>query len=162
MSGDHNMRGEDDDEISTSTHFLPKPKTYGCDQNEFSPDWDQMAVLVEQSQEQAAKIEHLEAKRLQDRNAMDAMKLANEQWSVQCRQLEKKLAERSAEHLAAHITYDKGYQAGRDDTKDAEAEFNRGIEAAQHRLMQMHRIATERHNLYHHAALELNKLKEPT
>jgi len=60
MSGDHNMRGEDDDEISTSTHFLPKPKTYGCDQNEFSPDWDQMAVLVTHSQEQAAKIEQLE------------------------------------------------------------------------------------------------------
>jgi hypothetical protein len=76
--------------------------------------------------------------------------------------LRAKLAERAAEHLAAHITYDKGYQAGRDDTKDAEDEFNRGIEAAQQRLMQMHRIATERHNLYHHAALELNKLKEPT
>ena len=39
-------------------------------------------------------------------------------------------------------------------------QFNRGIEAAQQRLMQMHRIATERHNLYHHAALELAKLKE--
>jgi len=39
-------------------------------------------------------------------------------------------------------------------------QFNRGIEAAQQRLMQMHRIAAERHNLYHHAALELAKLKE--
>ena len=29
--------------------------------NEFNPDWDQMAVLVEQSQEQAAKIEQLES-----------------------------------------------------------------------------------------------------
>ena len=35
-----------------------------------------------------------------------------------------------------------------------------GIEAAQQRLMQMHRIATERHNLYHHAAIEIAKLKE--
>jgi len=51
MSGDHNMRGEDHDEISTSTHFLPKPKTYGCDPNEFNPDWDQMAVLVERINE---------------------------------------------------------------------------------------------------------------
>ena len=59
--------------------------------NEFNPDWDQMAVLVTHSQEQAAKIE----------------------------QLEKKLAERSAEYLAAHITYDKGYQAGRQDAEDA-------------------------------------------
>ena len=33
--------------------------------------------------------------------------------------LEKKLAERSAEHLAAHITYDRGYQAGRQDAEDA-------------------------------------------
>jgi len=30
--------------------------------NEFNPDWDQMAVLVEHSQEQAAKIEQLEKK----------------------------------------------------------------------------------------------------
>ena len=37
-----------------------------------------------------------------------------------------------------------------------------GIEAAQQRLMQMHRIASERHNLYGHAALELDKLKEGT
>lgn len=37
-----------------------------------------------------------------------------------------------------------------------------GIEAAQQRLMQMHRIASERHNLYGHAALELAKLKEGT
>ncbi len=51
-------------------------------------------------------------------------------------------------------------QAGRDDTKDAEDEFNRGIEACMSRLYEMHRIATERHNLYHHAALELAKLKE--
>jgi len=28
--------------------------------NEFNPDWDQMAVLVTHSQEQAAKIEELE------------------------------------------------------------------------------------------------------
>lgn len=28
--------------------------------NEFNPDWDQMAVLVTHSQEQAAKIEQLE------------------------------------------------------------------------------------------------------
>ena len=55
--------------------------------NEFNPDWNQMAVLVEQSQDQAAKIE----------------------------QLEKQLAERSAEYLAAHITYDNGYEAGRQD-----------------------------------------------
>ena len=34
-------------------------------------------------------------------------------------QLEKRLAERSAEYLAAHITYDKGYQAGRQDAEDA-------------------------------------------
>ena len=38
------------------------------------------------------RIDALEAQKLQDRNAMDAMKLANEQWSVQCRQLEKQLA----------------------------------------------------------------------
>ena len=63
--------------------------------NEFNPDWDQMAVLVAQSQEQAAKIE----------------------------QLEKKLAERSAEYLAAHITHDKGYQEGRQDAEDAHKEF---------------------------------------
>ena len=30
--------------------------------NEFNPDWDQMAVLVTHSQEQAAKIEQLEKK----------------------------------------------------------------------------------------------------
>ena len=58
--------------------------------NEFNPDWDQMAILVEQSQEQAAKIE----------------------------QLEKQLAERSAEYLAAHITYDNGYEAGRQDERE--------------------------------------------
>lgn len=33
--------------------------------------------------------------------------------------LRAKLAERSAEYLAAHITYDKGYQAGRQDAEDA-------------------------------------------
>ena len=37
------------------------------------------------------RIDALEAQKLQDRNAMDAMKLANEQWTVQCRQLEKQL-----------------------------------------------------------------------
>jgi len=41
-------------------------------------------------------------------------------------------------------------------------EFNRGVEAAQQRLMQMHRIATKRHNFYGHAAIELAKLKETT
>ena len=86
--------------------------------NEFNPDWNQMAVLVEQSQEQAAKIEQLEAHRRQDRNAMDAMKLANEQWTQECRRLEKQLAERSAEYLAAHITYDNGYEAGRQDERE--------------------------------------------
>ena len=44
----------------------------------------------------------------------------------QIRELEKKLAERSAEYLAAHITYDKGYRAGRQDAEDA---FKRAIEA---------------------------------
>jgi len=41
------------------------------------------------------RITELEAQKLQDRNAMDAMKLANEQWSVQCRQLEKQLVAHS-------------------------------------------------------------------
>lgn len=36
--------------------------------NEFNPDWDAMAVMVEQSQEQAAKIEQLE-KKLAERSA---------------------------------------------------------------------------------------------
>ena len=58
--------------------------------NEFNPDWNQMAVLVEQSQEQAAKIDALE----------------------------KQLAERFAEYLAAHITYDNGYEAGRQDERE--------------------------------------------
>ena len=44
--------------------------------------------------------------------------LDNEQ-AAKIEQLEKKLAERSAEYLAAHITYDKGYQAGRQDAEDA-------------------------------------------
>ena len=51
--------------------------------------------------------------------------LDNEQ-AAKIEQLEKKLAERSAEYLAAHITYDKGYQAGRQDAEDA---FKRAIEA---------------------------------
>ena len=51
--------------------------------------------------------------------------------------LRAKLAARSAEYLAAHITYDKGYQAGRDDTKDAEEEFNRGIKVCMSRLHEM-------------------------
>ncbi len=42
---------------------------------------------------------------------------------------------------------------------DAEDEFNRGIEDCMSRLYEMHRTATERHNLYHHAALELAKLR---
>ena len=100
--------------------------------------------------------------------------------------LRGKLVERQAEYLAAHITYDKGYQSGREDAEDAEKdtrlwvralemEFTddgtphvksyhlgwlAGIEASQQRLMQMHRTASERHNLYGHAALELEKLKE--
>jgi len=59
-----------------------------------------------------------------------------------------------------HAQYLLEQGAGKDDTKDAEDEFNRGIEACMSRLYEMHRIATERHNLYHHAALELAKLKE--
>ena len=43
--------------------------------------------------------------------------LDNEQ-AAKIEQLEKKLAERSAGYLAAHITYDKGYQAGRQDAED--------------------------------------------
>ena len=43
--------------------------------------------------------------------------LDNEQ-AAKIEQLEKRLAERSAEYLAAHITYDKGYQAGRQDAED--------------------------------------------
>ena len=43
------------------------------------------------------RITELEAQKLQDRNAMDAMKLANEQWSVQCRQLEKQLVAKRKE-----------------------------------------------------------------
>ncbi len=37
------------------------------------------------------RITELEAQKLQDRNAMDAMKLANEQWTQECRRLEKQL-----------------------------------------------------------------------
>ena len=37
------------------------------------------------------RIDALEAQKLQDRNAMDAMKLANEQWTQECRRLEKQL-----------------------------------------------------------------------
>ena len=37
------------------------------------------------------RIAELEAQKLQDRNAMDAMKLANEQWTQECRRLEKQL-----------------------------------------------------------------------
>ena len=109
--------------------------------NEFNPDWDQMAVLVTHSQEQAAKIEQLEAQKLQDRNAMDAMKLANEQWTQECRRLEKKLAERSAEYLAAHITHDKGYQEGRQDAEDAHKEFVEPMTEVADRFA--HRMALE-------------------
>ena len=52
--------------------------------------------------------------------------LDNEQ-AAKIEQLEKKLAERSAEYLAAHITYDKGYRAGRQDAADA---FKRAMEAS--------------------------------
>lgn len=75
--------------------------------------WDQMAVLVEQSQKQAAKIE----------------------------QLEKKLAERSAKYLAAHITYDKGYQEGRQDAEDAHKEFVEPMTEVADRFA--HRMALE-------------------
>lgn len=148
MSGDHNMRGEDNDEISTSTHFLPKPKTYGCDPNEFTEPCKHFLTGITNKSAAECPYCGIDKWKTNYANAMDVNA-----------DLRAKIAERSAEHLAAHITYDKGYQAGRDDAEDA---FNRGIEAAQQRLMQMHRIATERHNLYHHAALELNKLKEPT
>lgn len=87
------------------------------------------------------RITELEAQKLQDRNAMDAMKLANEQWTQECRRLEKKLAERSAEHLAAHITHDKGYQEGRQDAEDAHKEFVEPMtEVADHFA---HRMALE-------------------
>lgn len=87
------------------------------------------------------RITELEAQKLQDRNAMDAMKLANEQWTVQCRQLEKKLAERSAEYLAAHITHDKGYQEGRQDAEDAHKEVVEPMDEVADRFA--HRMALE-------------------
>ena len=37
------------------------------------------------------RIDALEAQKLQDRNAMDAMKLANEPWTQECRRLKKQL-----------------------------------------------------------------------
>ena len=37
--------------------------------------------------------------------------------------LQAKLAERSAEYLAAHTTHDKGYQAGREDSKGNEEDL---------------------------------------
>ena len=55
----------------------------------FKPDWDEKAVLVEEMQRMAKRIE----------------------------ELEQKVAARSAEHLAAHITHDKGYQEGRQDAQ---------------------------------------------
>ena len=57
---------------------------------EFNPDWDEKAVLVKEMQRMAKRIE----------------------------ELEKKVEERSVEHLAAHLTHDKGYQAGRQDAAD--------------------------------------------
>ena len=48
----------------------------------------------------------------------------------------------------------------RENVKPPVSQFNRGIEACMSRLHEMHRIATERHNLYHHAAIEMAKLKE--
>ena len=55
----------------------------------FKPDWDEKTVLVEEMQRMAKRIE----------------------------ELEQKVAARSAEHLAAHITHDKGYQEGRQDAQ---------------------------------------------
>jgi hypothetical protein len=72
---------------------------------------------------------------------MDAMKLANEQWTQECRRLEKKLAERSAEYLAAHITYDKGYEEGRKDAEDAHKEFIEPMTEVADRFA--HRMALE-------------------
>ena len=57
--------------------------------SEFNPDWDEKAVLVEEMQRMAKRIG----------------------------ELEQKVAARSAEHLAAHITHDKGYQEGRQDAQ---------------------------------------------
>jgi rubrerythrin len=59
----------------------------------FKPDWDEKAVLVEEMQRMAKRIV----------------------------ELEQKVAARSAEHLAAHITHDKGYQEGRQDAEKTTA-----------------------------------------
>ena len=76
----------------------------------FKPDWDEKTVLVEEMQRMAKRIE----------------------------ELEQKVAARSAEHLAAHITHDKGYQEGRQDTdrKTYQAGYNAGVAH--------HKQATER------------------
>ena len=56
---------------------------------EFKPDYNTEAVLVGEMQRMAKRID----------------------------ELEQKVAARSAEHLAAHITHDKGYQEGRQDAQ---------------------------------------------
>jgi septal ring factor EnvC (AmiA/AmiB activator) len=60
---------------------------------DFKPDWDEKTVLVAEMQRMAKRIE----------------------------ELEQKVAARSAEHLAAHITHDKGYQEGRQDAEKTTA-----------------------------------------
>jgi len=69
----------------------------------FKPDWDEKTVLVEEMQRMAKRIE----------------------------ELEQKVAARSAEHLAEHITHDKGYQEGRQDAEKTTA------------IAEMYRIAKE-------------------
>ena len=66
--------------------------------------------------------------------------LDNEQ-AAKIEQLEKKLAERSAEYLTAHITYDKGYQEGRQDAEDAHKEFVEPMTEVADRFA--HRMALE-------------------
>lgn len=90
MSGDHNQYQRDKENISYMyTHFLPKPKTYGCDPNEFTGPCKHFLTGI--TNKAAAECPYCEIDKWKTNyaNAMDVNA-----------DLRAKLAERSAEYDA--------------------------------------------------------------